>query len=67
MKGPFSGILAVISLVVAIFCFYKFQTTPAANTMYMVGGIIFALIMVAFGVMFLSGRVNRTEDIHITE
>jgi hypothetical protein len=67
VKGPFSGILAAVSLAIAIFCFYKFQTTPAANTMYMVGGIIFALVMVAFGVMFLSGRVNRTDDIHITE
>jgi hypothetical protein len=67
VKGPFSGILAVISLAVAIFCFYKFQTTPGANSMYIVGGIIFALVMVAFGVMFLSGRVNRSDDIHITE
>ena len=67
MKGPLSGVIAVISLAIAIFCFYRFQTTPAASTMYMIGGVIFALIMVAFGVLFLSGRVNKSEDIHITE
>ena len=66
MKGPFSGVIAVISLIVAVFCFYKFQQ-PVGGTIYMIGGIVFALLMVVFGVMFLSGRVNKTDDIHITE
>jgi len=66
VKGPLSGVIAVISLIIAIFCFYQFQQ-PAAGTFYMVGGIVFALLMVIFGVMFLSGRVNKTDDIHITE
>ena len=59
--------MAVICLIAAAFCFYKFQTTPNANTIFMVGGIVLAILMVLFGVMFLSGRVNKTEDIHITE
>jgi hypothetical protein len=67
VKGPLSGLLAVISLIGAAFCFYKFQTTPDANTMFMVGGIVLAVLMVVFGVMFMSGRVNKTDDIHITE
>jgi hypothetical protein len=67
VKGPLSGVIAVISLAIAAFCFYKFQSTPNAGSMYMVGGILFALLMVAFGVMFLSGRVNKSDDIHITE
>ena len=67
MKGPLSGLLAVISLIAAAFCFYKFQTTPNASTIFMVGGIVLAILMVVFGVMFMSGRVNKTEDIHITE
>jgi hypothetical protein len=29
--------------------------------------IVFAVLMVVFGGMFLSGRVNKTDDIHITE
>jgi len=67
VKGPLSGVIAVISLIIAIFCFYRFQTVPAAGSIYVIGGIVFALLMVVFGVMFLSGRVNKTEDIHITE
>ena len=61
-----NGLLALIGLAVAVFCFYRFQT-GAGETMWAVGGVIGALVMVAFGVMFLTGRVNKTEDIHITE
>ncbi len=62
-----NGLIAVVSLLAAGFCFYKFQTTPDAGTMYLVGGVVFALLMVVFGAMFLSGRVNKSEEIHITE
>lgn len=62
-----NGLIAVVCLLGAGFCFYKFQTTPNANTMYMVAGIILAILMAIFGVMFLSGRINKSEDIHITE
>ncbi|HEY2847552.1 MAG TPA: hypothetical protein VGI80_07020 [Pyrinomonadaceae bacterium] len=65
MKGPFGGLLAVICLIGAAFCFYKFQALGA--TTYVIIGIVLAVLMVLFGVMFLSGRVNKTEDIHITE
>jgi len=65
VKGPLGGLLAVICLIVAAFCFYKFQAL--GTTMYVVIGIVLAVLMVLFGVMFLSGRVNKTEDIHITE
>jgi hypothetical protein len=60
-----NGVLSVISLVIAGFCFYRYG--QSGTTMYMIGAIVFALLMVVFGVMFLSGRVNKTEDIHITE
>ena len=65
MKGMLSGLLSLVSLIIAGVCFYRFQST--GNTMFMIGAIIFALLMVVFGVMFLSGRVNKSEDIHITE
>ncbi|MFN2502508.1 MAG: hypothetical protein ABR530_10920 [Pyrinomonadaceae bacterium] len=67
MKGLINGVISVICLVLAGWCFYKYGQTTPANTMYMIGAIVFALAMVIFGVMFLSGRVNKTEDIHITE
>lgn len=30
-------------------------------------GIVFLIVTIIFGAMFLTGRVNKTEDIHITE
>ena len=65
MKGMLSGLLSLVSLIVAGFCFYRFQSS--GNTTFMIGAVVFALLMVVFGVMFLSGRVNKSEDIHITE
>ena len=67
MKGPFSSVLAVIFLLAGGFCIWKFSTTPNANTLLLVAGIVCAVLMVLFGVMFMSGRVNKTEEIHITE
>jgi hypothetical protein len=62
-----NGLLAVLCLIGAGFCFYKFQATTEGGTPYMIGGVVLAVLMVVFGVMFLSGRVNKSEDIHITE
>jgi len=72
VKGPFGGVLAVLCLIGAAFCFYKFSTWPTgpnagSGTMYVIVGIVLAVLMVLFGVMFMSGRVNKTENIHITE
>lgn len=67
MKGMLSGLLSLISLIIAGLLFWMFQSTPNASSAYMIGAVVFAILMVVFGVMFLSGRVNKTEDIHITE
>ncbi len=66
MKGMLNGLLAVISLVVAAGSFYKY-TQSEDNKLFLVGAIVFLLVGIALGGMFLSGRVNKTEDIHITE
>ena len=65
MKGMLNGLLALVCLGIAIWSFLTYRDT--AGTLYIVLTIIFGLGMVAFGGMFLSGRVNKTEDIHITE
>ena len=62
-----NGLLAFVCLLGAGFCFYKFQSAAEGGTPFMIGGVVLAVLMVVFGVMFLSGRVNKTEDIHITE
>lgn len=59
------GLLTVISLVAAIAGFFLFSRS--GNTLAVVLGIIGVLATVGFGAVFLSGRVNQKEDIHITE
>lgn len=61
-----NGLLAIVCLLGAGFCFYKFQQ-PEGSTPYMIGGIVLAVLTIVFGAMFMSGRVNKSEDIHITE
>ena len=64
--GRFNGLLAVIALVLFALTFYKY-VTGEASTMWLIGWIIFLIAAIIFGGMFLSGRVNKGEDIHITE
>ncbi len=61
-----NGILAVLSAVIAGFSFYQY-TKSGDNKLYLVVSIIFLIAFLGLGAMFLSGRVNKTEDIHITE
>ena len=59
------AVLALVSLLIAAGSFYYFQ--QAGGTLTLVVAIIFVLLTAVFGVIFLSGRVNKTDDIHITE
>lgn len=67
VENMINGLIALVCLIAAVFCFYMVRAMPGDNTMYMIGGVVFGVLMVVFGVMFLSGRINKTEDIHITE
>ena len=67
MSGLLNGLLALISIVIAAVCFYMYTRSNPPQTLYIIVAIIFAILMVVFGGMFLSGRVNKTDDIHITE
>ena len=66
MKGMLNGLLALISLAVAAGSFYYYLQSQD-NKLYLGAFVIFLLIGIALGGMFLSGRVNKTDDIHITE
>jgi hypothetical protein len=59
-------LLAFISAVVTVGSVYWY-ISKAENTLYIVVAILFAILTVVFGGLFLSGRINKTEDIHITE
>lgn len=64
------ALLALVSLAVAIGSFYfyvKPNSGEEANTLYFVVAAVFLLLTLIFGGLFLSSRVNKTEDIHITE
>lgn len=65
VSGALNGLLAVVSLAIAAVCFYFYRQN--ASTLLIVLTIVFAILMVVFGGMFLSGRINKTDDIHITE
>jgi sugar phosphate permease len=65
MKDLLYAALALISLIVAGFSFYSFQKGGETTWLYV--AILFVLGTLVFGAMFLTGRVNKQEDIHITE
>ncbi len=67
VKGMLGGLLALICGILAGFCFWKYGATTPPNTLYIIGTVVFGILFAVFGIMFLSGRVNKTEDIHITE
>jgi membrane protease YdiL (CAAX protease family) len=65
VKGTFNGLLAIVSAVIAGICYALFYR--GNQSLYLILAIVFAILFVVFGGLFLSGRVNKTEDIHITE
>lgn len=67
MKDMLFALLAVVSVIVAGYFLYAFQTTANAGSSSLIIGIVFAVLAVLFGGLFMFGRVNQHEDIHITE
>ena len=67
MKNLLYAVLALISAILAAYFLYSFQTDKADNSKALIIGIVFALVAVIFGGLFMFGKVNQHEDIHITE
>jgi hypothetical protein len=63
------ALLALVTAAGAVFSWMKYTAPPPSggNVVFLILFVILILATVAFGGMFLSGRVNKTEDIHITE
>ncbi len=59
------AVLALITALVALGSFYYFQHN--GNTGLLIAAIVCVVLTLVFGGLFLSGRVNKTDDIHITE
>ena len=66
MKDMLYAVLALVFLIIAAFLFFEY-TRSADTRWYLVGAIVSILVTIALGGLFLSGRVNKNEDIHITE
>ena len=59
------GLLALVSLIATVLFIYQYFGNR--NVLFLILGIVFLIATVGLGGFFLSGRVNRKEDIHITE
>lgn len=59
------ALVALVSAIVAAVSLIFFQRD--GNTLLLVVGIVGVLLTVVFGIIFMSSRINKTEDIHITE
>lgn len=66
MNSMLTGGLAFLSAIATIVSFWQFQSKDGGQ-MFIILGILFLIATIVFGAMFLTGRVNKTEDIHITE
>ena len=67
MKDMLYALLALVCLIIAAFSFYEYTSSTVENKMWLILAIVFILATVGLGGVFLSGRVNKKEDIHITE
>lgn len=66
MKDMLYALLALASAIAAAFSFYSYINSDD-NKVYLAAAIVFALATIVLGGLFLSGRVNKGDDIHITE
>lgn len=66
VKDMLYAVLALIAALVAAGSFYFFQHSDG-NTLLLVIAVITIILAMIFGILFLSGRVNKSDDIHITE
>ena len=67
MKDLLYAVLGLIAAGLAAYFLYSFQTSSNAGSNSLILGIIFAILAVVFGGLFMFGRVNRHDEIHITE
>lgn len=57
--------LATLSAAIAIASFIYFQQN--GNVIVLVAAVVFVILTVVTGGVFLSTRLNKSEDIHITD
>ena len=66
MNSLLYGLIALASAAIAIFFLFVKEKQEGNLVPLIIGGIC-VILAIIFGGLFLAGRVNKTEDIHITE
>ena len=65
------AVVTLIAVIGAVVGFYSYLSQNAAkgqeSSVGLIVGIICAIVAIICGGLFLSSRVNKTEEIHITE
>ena len=68
MSNLLYGLVALVSFIIAGYLFFSMRGVSGdRDTTPLIIAIILIVVGLIFGGLFLSGRVNKTEDIHITE
>ena len=69
MKDAIYVILALVSAGIAAYYMYGYVGTPTREQrmMDLIISVVCILIAIVFGGLFLAGRVNKEEEIHITK
>ncbi len=65
VKDMLYAIIALVTAIGAVFSWMRY--TSSANMLFLVIFVVLVLVTIVCGALFLSGRVNKNEDIHITE
>ncbi len=65
VKDMLYAVLALVTAVGAVFSWLQY--TKSANSLFLVVFGVLVVATIALGALFMSGRVNKGEDIHITE
>jgi hypothetical protein len=69
VKDLLYAVLGLLSAAGAAYFMYTYISQKASEASYtpFILAIVLAILALAFGAMFLLGKVNKTEEIHITE
>ena len=69
MKDMLYAGAGLVSVIIAVFSMWSYlnQAKASASSMWLIIAVIFGIVAIACGALFLSSRVNKNEDIHVTE